>query len=178
MQSRFYPELLDLAVDEIEKLIAEGTPPSEIVILAPYLSDALRFSITHRLETRGVPWRTHRPSRSLRDEPASHTLITLAALGHPHWNVYPPKFDVAYAMMQAIDGLDLVRAQLLTESVYRQKDLSLSPFDIIQPDVQERITFLIGNRYTELRECLRAAARSAKSRSSVASRRRGSASAR
>lgn len=154
VQSRFYPELLDLAVGEIEKLTAEGTSPSEIVILAPYLSDALRFSITHRLETRGIPWRTHRPSRSLRDEPASHALITFAALGHPHWNVHPPKFDVAYALMQSIEGLDLVRAQLLTEIVYRQKDLSLSPFDIIQPEIQERITFVLGNRYTLLRDWL------------------------
>jgi superfamily I DNA/RNA helicase len=83
VQSRFYPELLDLTVGEIEKQVAEGTPPNEIVILAPYLSDAPRFSITQRLEARGIPWRTHRPSRSLRDEPASHSLITFAALGHP-----------------------------------------------------------------------------------------------
>jgi hypothetical protein len=154
VQSRFYPELLDLAVDEIEKLLAGSTQPSDIVILAPYLSDALRFSITHRLETRGIPWRTHRPSRSLRDEPASHSLITFAALGHPHWNVHPPKFDVAYALMQSIEGLDLVRAQLLTDIVYRQKDVSLSAFDIIQPEVQERITFVIGNRYSMLRDWL------------------------
>jgi hypothetical protein len=156
VQSRFYPELLDLVVGEIEKLVSEGTPPSEIVILAPYLSDALRFSITNRLETRGIPWRSHRPSRSLRDEPASHALITFAALAHPHWNIHPPKFDVAYALMQSIDGLDLVRAQLLTEIVYRQRDLTLSPFDIIDDDVQERITFTIGNRYSTLREWLTA----------------------
>jgi hypothetical protein len=154
VQSRFYPELLDLTVGEIEKQVAEGTPPNEIVILAPYLSDALRFSITQRLEARGIPWRTHRPSRSLRDEPASHSLITFAALGHPHWNIHPPKFDVAYAFMQSIEGLDLVRAQLLTEIVYRQKDLSLSPFDIIQPEIQERITFVLGNRYSTLRDWL------------------------
>jgi hypothetical protein len=154
VQSRFYPELLDLAVGEIEKLVSEGASPTEIVILAPYLSDALRFSVTQRLEARGIPWRTHRPSRSLRDEPASQALITFAALSHPHWNIHPPKFDVAYAFMQSIEGLDLVRAQLLTEIVYRQKDLSLSPFDIIQPDIQERITFVLGNRYSTLRDWL------------------------
>ncbi len=154
VQSRFYPELLDLVVSEIEKAISDGTPPNEIVILAPYLSDALRFSITNRLEARTIPWRSHRPSRSLRDEPASHSLITFAALAHPHWNIHPPKFDVAYALMQSIDGLDLVRAQLLTEIIYRQRELSLSPFDEIMEDVQERITFTIGNRYTILRDWL------------------------
>jgi len=151
--SRFYPELLDAVVNETQSLITSSlVSPSDIVILAPYLSDALRFSITHRLEARNIPWRSHRPSRSLRDEPASHALITLAALAHPHWNIHRPKFDVAYALMQAIDGLDLVRAQLLTEIVYRQRDLSLAPYDNIKSDVQERITFTLGNRYSMLRD--------------------------
>jgi hypothetical protein len=154
VQSHFYPELLDGIVAETEGLISSGISPSEIVILAPYLSDALRFSISNRLEARNIPWRSHRPSRSLRDEPASHALITLAALAHPHWNIHPPKFDVAYALMQSIEGLDLVRAQLLTEIVYRQRDLSISPFDNIKPDMQERITFSIGNRYSTLRDWL------------------------
>jgi len=148
----FYPELLDSLVIEVEQLGLSGISPSDIVILAPYLSDALRFSITHRLEARNIPWRSHRPSRSLRDEPASHALITLAELAHPQWNIHPPKFDVAYALMQSIDGLDLVRAQLLTEIVYRQRDFELASFDNIKPDVQERITFSIGNRYSSLRE--------------------------
>jgi hypothetical protein len=155
IQSRFYPELLDGIVNEVETLIVEqNTAPSDIVILSPYLSDALRFSITNRLEARGIPWRSHRPSRSLRDEPSSLALITLAMLGHPYWNIHPPKFDIAYALMLSIDGLDLVRAQLLTDIVYRQRDLSLSSFDNIKPDVQERITFSVGNRYTILRDWL------------------------
>jgi hypothetical protein len=54
--------------------------------------------------------------------------------------------------MQSVDGLDLVRAQLLTEIIYRQRDLQLAPFDNIKPDVQERITFSIGNRYSTLRD--------------------------
>ena len=154
IQSRFYPELLDRVVGEIEAALSAGTPPAEIVILAPYLPDALRFSVTNRLEARGIPWRSHRPSRSLRDEPASHALITFAAVAHPHWNVHPPKFDIAYAFMQAIDGLDLVRAQLLADIVYRQRDLTLSSFENIKPDVQERITFTFGNRYSILRDWL------------------------
>lgn len=156
IQSRFYPELLDVVVGEIEKMVSAGVPPSEIVVLAPYLSDALRFSVTNRLDARAIPWRSHRPSRSLRDEPSSRALITLAALAHPHWNVHPPKFDIAYAFMQVIDGIDLVRAQLLADIVYRQHDLELSPFDKIKPDMQERITFTFGNRYTMLRDWLMA----------------------
>jgi hypothetical protein len=90
----------------------------------------------------------------LREEPASHALLTLAALAHPQWKIHPPRFDVAYAFMQAIDGLDLVRAQLLTEIVYRVRDFTLAPFDGIKPDIQERITYTLGNRYALLRAWL------------------------
>ena len=142
-------------VAETKLLVEEaGILPADIVILSPFLSDALRFSVMNRLEAAGIPTRSHRPSRSLRDEPASQALLTLAALAHPEWNIHPPRFDVAYALMQSIEGLDLVRAQLLAEIVYRSRELRLSTFEEIDPDVQERITFLVGNRYTTLRDWL------------------------
>ena len=75
----------------------------------------------NRLEAAGIPTRSHRPSRTLRDEPASQALLTFAALAHPEWNIRPPRFDVAYALMQSIEGLDLVHAQLLAEIVYRAR---------------------------------------------------------
>ncbi|MEW6028871.1 MAG: UvrD-helicase domain-containing protein [Chloroflexota bacterium] len=150
----FYPELLDSITKQVQHLIGEeGIPPAEIAILAPYLSDALRFSLMNRLETAGIPVRSHRPSRSLRDEPASRALLTLAALAHPQWEIHPPRPDAAYALMLALDT-DLVRAQLLTEIVYRQKDLRLSPFDEIHGEMQERITYIIGNKYALLRQWL------------------------
>lgn len=149
--THFYPEMLDEITNRVRSLVEdEGISPSEIVILAPYLSDALRFSITNRLEQAKIPWRTHRPSRSLRDEAASKTLLTLSALAHPHWNIRPAKFDMAHALMFALNT-DLIRAQLLTEIVYRQKDLRLSTFDEIKPNIQERITYLLGEKYTNLR---------------------------
>jgi hypothetical protein len=148
--AHYYPEMLDIIVGKIKSLIEEyGVPPSEIVILAPFLSDALRFSITNRLEQAQIPWRSHRPSRSLRDEPASKTLLTLSALAHPQWNARPTKFDLTHALMFALDT-DLIRAQLLAEIVYRQKDMRLSTFDEIKPEMQERITYALGEKYTNL----------------------------
>lgn len=153
--ARFYPELLDAVVAETKQLVeVSGVSPTDIVIISPFLSDALRFSVMNRLEAAGIPTRSHRPSRTLRDEPASQALLTLSALAHPEWNIHPPRFDVAYAFMQSIEGLDLVRAQLLAEIVYRPRELRLSTFDEIDPGVQERITFIVGNRYTTLREWL------------------------
>ncbi len=153
--SRFYPELLDAVVAETKQLVEEaGVSPVDIVIISPFLSDALRFSVMNRLEAAGIPTRSHRPSRTLRDEPASQALLTLSAIAHPAWNLHPPRFDVAYALMESIEGLDLVRAQLLAEIVYRPRELRLTTFDEIDPGVQERITFVVGNHYTALRDWL------------------------
>ncbi len=152
IQSRFYPELLDQIAAETRRLLDEGLPPSEIVILAPYLSDALRFALMQRLEALRIPTRSHRPSRSLRDEPASHALLTLAMLAHPEWELRPPRFDVTYALMQSIEGLDLVRAQWLTEITYRPRDFTLTPFEGLKAEAQERITYLLGERFSRLRD--------------------------
>ena len=151
---RYYPQMLDWVAEEVARLVHdENVHPGEIVVLAPFLTDALRFSLMNRLEQRGVPARSHRPSRALREEPATQCLLTLAAIAHPQWGICPSRFDVAYALMQAIDGMDLVRAQLLAEIVYRVKDHrpTLSSFDQINPAMQERITFVLGERYEGLR---------------------------
>ena len=153
IMTHFHPEMLDEVVSRIQSLIEAGTPPAEIVVLAPYLSDSLRFSISNRLEAAGIPWRSNRPSRSLRDEPASKALLTLSALAHPAWKIHPAKFDVAHALMFAL-GTDLVRAQLLTDIIYGQRDLRLSTFDNINPETQERITYALGSRYLTLRDWL------------------------
>jgi hypothetical protein len=152
--SRFYPQMLDWIADRAANLVHEhDIHPSEIVILAPYLSDALRYGIIHRLEQRSVPVRSHRPSRSLREEPVTHVLLTLAKLAHPHWNLGIAKSDLAYTLLQTIEGLDLVRSHLLAEIVCRPRAgvLQLESFDPIIPEAQERITFQAGERYEKLR---------------------------
>lgn len=146
--ARFYPELLDDICLQTQALIDAGTPPSEIAILSPYLSDSLRFAMMNRLETAGIPVRSHRPSRSLRDEPASQALLTLACLAHPGWDIRPGRFDLTYALTLALNA-DLVRAQLLTDITYRPRDLRLTSFDEVNPEMQERITYGIGIRYTQ-----------------------------
>lgn len=154
---RFHPEMLDWVADEIQALVHnEGMLPGEIAVLSPFLTDALRFSLADRLERAGVPVRSHWPGRALRDEPASQTLLTLTALAHPDWDFVPSRYDVAYALRHAIGELDLVRAQLLAEAVYRVEEHRpvLTSFDEIDPDTQERITFLFGGRYEALRTWL------------------------
>lgn len=148
--SRYHPQMVDWTAGHIAALVQEeGVPLREIVVLAPLLSDALRFSLVDRLDEYGIPVRTHRPSRALRDEPAARALLTLAKLAHPAWNLVPASFDVTYALMATIRDLDLTRARLMTEVLYRSG--KLSPFTGIKNStIQERITFAFGERYQVL----------------------------
>jgi hypothetical protein len=151
---RYHPEMIDGVAEEIVSLVeGNGVDPGQIVVLAPYLSDALRFSLMNRLEAAGIAVRSHRPSRSLREEPATSCLLTLAQLAHPAWGIRPARFDVVYALMEAINGLDLGRAQLLVHGAYKIVDTlpHFEAFDAVKADYQERITFELGNRYDKLR---------------------------
>ena len=151
---RYYPEMLDWVAQQISRLVyEEKVPPGQIVVLAPFLSDALRFSLANRLQTYQIPARSHRPSRSLREEPATQCMLTLSAIAHPQWGLHPAKFDLAYALVQAIAGMDLVRAQLLAEIVYRVRDgvPELNSFEEIRAQMQTRITYRLGERYENLR---------------------------
>ncbi|TFG67884.1 MAG: hypothetical protein E4H27_08510, partial [Anaerolineales bacterium] len=134
---RYHPQMLDWVTEEIVMQVHNrGVKPGDIVIIAPFLSDALRFSLAHRFAQVGIPVQSHRPSRALRDEPATQTMLTLAALAHPQWGLTPSSYDVTFTLMHAIASLDLVRAQLLTESLYRvnQGAAVLLPFDTINPE--------------------------------------------
>lgn len=161
--SHFYPEMLDWVADQVAGLVSEeGVTPGEIVILSPFLNDALRFALEERLERRAVPFRTHRPSRSLREEAITRCLLTIAALAHPQWGIRPSQYEFAYALVQIIAGLDLVRAQLLAQTVFRSRadQLRLSSYDLIKPEMQERITYRAGELYERFRRWLEEYARS------------------
>jgi hypothetical protein len=158
---RFFPEMMDWVADEVAGLVSsDGIPAGEIAILAPYLSDALRFSLSARFASRGITSRSHRPSRSLRAEPVTGCLLTLAALTYPEWEFRPARSDVVNALMLAIDGLDLVRSQLLADIVYRFRSHppELSSFELIKSEARERITYVLGQRYEGLRLWLAQAA--------------------
>ena len=154
---RYHPQMLDWVADETSRLVREeGLAPGEIAILAPFLSDALRFALGERLRRFGLAVRSHRPSRPLREEPAARCLLTLAKLAHPHWRRPPPLADVTQALSFAIAEMDPVRAHLLARIVYRVRDEqpTLTPFYHLREEMQERIGPLLGRRYDELRRWL------------------------
>ncbi len=150
---RYHPQMIDWIVEQIASLVHDyGVSPNEIVVLAPYLSDSLRFGLVEGLKAQDIEARSHRPSRALQDEPAARTLLTLARLAHPVWGMPPTDFDVAYALMTTIDGLDFIRAKLLTDIVYRKG--TLFPFANINDAMQNRITFQYGEKFDHLRDWL------------------------
>ena len=147
---RYHPAMVDWVARQVDLLVRErDASPNDIAIVAPFMSDALRFGLADGLAQRGVKLRSHRPSRALRDEPAARTLLTLARLAHPHWNMPPTDFDIVFALMAAISGLDLVRAKLLTEMLYRNGRL-LAFAEVRSTAMQERVTFDLGARYDRL----------------------------
>lgn len=153
---KFFPSMVQWAAEQVDELIKEGVPPGEIVLLAPFMSDVLRFSLAEKLEALNIPYQTNRPSRALREEPATKTLLTLAAIAFNNWSINPQPANLTQALMQSILGMDQVRAQLLINQVYdfKAQGILLKPFDTVHPDVRERITYRMGERYDHLRNWL------------------------
>jgi len=154
---RFFPQALDGIVEKIMKLVNEKkVDPAQIVVLTPFLSDSLRFTLTRRFDAEGLPWFTFRPSRSLCEEPPVSALLTLAKVAHPQWGFTPTRHDLRYMLMQFIPEIDLIRADLVAQILYspnRAQD-GLVSFAQVRPEMQQRITFVVGEKYETLRTWL------------------------
>lgn len=151
---QYYPQAIGWIAEEICWLIGEEmVSPDQIVVLTPYLSDSLRFSITDRFNRSGIGYSTFRPSRSLQDEPSVKAMITFAKLAHPQWKMKPSKQDIRYALMQVIPEADLLRSDLISQILYsvNREDSLLGSFSQIRPEMQERITFTVGNKFETLK---------------------------
>ncbi|MCJ7717047.1 MAG: hypothetical protein MUO54_11090 [Anaerolineales bacterium] len=148
----YYPQMVGWVAEQINLLIKNGISPHEIVVLAPFLSDSLRFLLTDELAKYQIQTTSHRPSRALRDEPATHCLLTLAVLAHQDWNIHPTVHELSHALMQTIDNLDLTRSYILSKYALNapQKSSNLIDFSNFPSEIQERITFRIGNCYQEI----------------------------
>ena len=152
--SRFHTQMLDWMCDHVARLVHEAeVKPSQIVILAPLLGDALRFALVERLDRRNVPTYTLRPSRPLHSEPAVRALMTLAKLAHPNWELASSqevkRFDIIQMLLGVLHELDLARATLLAAELFKQNQLL--PFaTITRPEMRTRITEVFGERYDRL----------------------------
>ncbi len=153
----YYPQMVTWVASKIKELIEDGTSPDEIVVLAPFLSDSLRFLLSSELAKQQIESTSHRPSRALRDEPVAHCLLTLSALAHPDWEIQPTIHELAFAFMQFMENFDLTRSYLLAKHCFQtfSKEGRLADFENFPSGLQERITFSAGNRYQSLVNWLR-----------------------
>lgn len=153
--SRFHTQMVDWVAESVARLVQEeGVKQNQIVILAPLLSDSLRFSLVSRLEEKDLTTYTLRPSRPLHAEPAVRALVTLAKLAHPNWQIEPQhqvkKFDVIQMLLIVIAEMDLARASLLGE--VRFAGGKLLPFREVtkNPEMRQRISEVFGERFDKL----------------------------
>ena len=149
---RFFPELLEELTREIEEIRAlPGGKNKKIAILAPYVSDSLRFSLTHSLESLGLKVSVQKPSSSLMQDPVIKTLVLLSKFAHPAWQMRVSFLDTAVALTQSIAGLDLLRAHLLLGNFD-----PLNPYltTLPEPVISDRISTEVIARYVVLRTWL------------------------
>jgi len=152
---KFVPEMLDWIADMVaEQIETQSVLPGEIAILSPFVSDTLFFSLSNRLTARGYSLTTHRPSRSLKDEPATRTMLTLAKLAHPQWQMPVSQHALRIALMQTLTNNDLLNADRLSRILYNTRTRQLNSFMAIKPEIQEQISYQVGEKVESLRTWL------------------------
>lgn len=148
-QTRFFPQLMDQIAEAVARLIEKGVEPGEIVILAPFISDALSLGLSHRLEAKGIDSIVHRPTQPMVEQPAIQTMLTLIQLAHPEWKLFPSRLQLINSLVMSIDGLDLVRAHLLGK-LYNADLGKLSLIGQLSQAEKARIPEFIAQRYDQL----------------------------
>ena len=153
----FYPEMISGTCIKIRKLIDEGIQPKDIVILSPYLSDSLKFSMTEKLKSLDVPIITSRPSRMYVNAPEVKAILIFAKLSHPKWKMKISFFEFRHSIMQFIPDLDVIRADLIAKTLFsrNENECPIRSFDAINNiQLKERITFQFGEKIEALRNWL------------------------
>ena len=151
---RLHHQMVLRVVGQVVSLVERGHSPQDIVIISPFLSDSLYYGLSTGLEQAGVSYCCHRPSRSLRDEPVTKVLMTLALLAHPSWGLARPSQEaVSHMFTRVLAGADLVRAAVLARAVYDpiQAGVGLKPFEEVSAEVRDRVTYRLGESYEKLR---------------------------
>lgn len=122
---RYWISMIRWVAERVAALVEEGVAPAEIAIVAPYVSEVMRFVIEEELRRSEVDVYLLRPSTALRDDPVVRGLLVLTLLAHPEWNIriqgqdyVPPPEDVALALEVALANLDPIRARRLADLAY------------------------------------------------------------
>ncbi|HSM26440.1 MAG TPA: hypothetical protein VK856_16365 [Anaerolineaceae bacterium] len=148
---KFFPDMVDAVVNQVLSLIEEGIEPGNIAILSPFVSNSMRFQIQHRLEDKGLKLISHRPSRSLQEEPITHGLITWVKIAYPEWDLSTSIFQFRTAIHQALGNMDPIRADILSRIVLsKNQSFPLRPMDDLKPEMLDRISLQAALQYKKI----------------------------
>ncbi len=140
VQGRYRREMVQNLTAVLQTLIhEENMHPADIAIITPYLDGALRYMISQSFREGELPYYFLRRRSSPRDEPRIRAWLTWLILAHPQWQIRPTPYDVAEAMSLSIAGLDVARAQLLTERLYQPEIAHILPATELPPRIAERV---------------------------------------
>jgi hypothetical protein len=90
------------------------------------------------------------------DEPAVKCVLAFAKLAHPQWEMTVSHFELRDALMQTLPNLDVIRADLIAQTLYAPST-GLKSFDgVTNPQMQARITFAFGEKLEQIRAWLQA----------------------
>jgi hypothetical protein len=132
-QYRFLPQMLDGVSEWVRNQVQSGVKPSEIAILTPYLSSALKLALSQRLGNSSIPFTILASSTPLIDEPFTKALIDLFSLVQKPMVSTINRYDQSLALMQMVKGLDFIRSCLIWERV------SLDSMDYLSVKVDEEL---------------------------------------
>lgn len=139
VSTRYRREAVLRAPELLRALMEEGIAPSEMVIVAPYLDGALRYTLENGLRAAGVPYYLLRRRSSPRDDPRIRAWLTWLALAHPEWELPPKEFDIAEALTLSVSGLDPARAQLLADALYDEEQGVLRSPTLLPAHIAARV---------------------------------------
>jgi hypothetical protein len=125
-ETRFWIGMVRWVAEQVAELIGGGAAPRQIALVAPYVSEVMRFAIQEELAQRGVGLQLLRPATQLRDDPVIRGLLSLLWLAHPDWEIEMrgqpyalPREDVALALEICLAALDPIRARYLAAAAVR-----------------------------------------------------------
>lgn len=147
-----FSDTLSWTTETVASLILEeGLQPSQVVILAPIVGNALRFTLEQKLHSHGLEIFTHRPSRMLKDEPSVQALFALTCLAHPHWRIPVDAVAKRIVLQLVMGDMEGWRAH----SLVKVWNSTFQPFITYPVDLQERIGNRFGVRFDALRAWVR-----------------------
>ena len=151
IETELRTELIEAIGHKILSLLAQGTPARHISVIAPFVDRVLEFALAQVLEPKGIAVENTTRSSRLLDDPYALALVTLAELGHPHWNM-DPGFGNILETINLVLELDPVRSGLIAEHAASSNPPGLTE---LPPLTRSRVGYAATEKYDRLARWLR-----------------------